>query len=134
MQICILSHEVSRCFARLSDLEHRIRDLNPLFADFTKIIIWSDRAFVSDSNNWIGIASIANDIGMNDSCLISFLLFQMFDQKLLVLGCAAHCYLVFKNLLEIFHEFIVDSSGSIAFFARKPFFVDFLAITLEAFW
>lgn len=133
-EICILSHEMSWCFAWMSDLEHWVWRLNSYLTLFTKIVIWSDRALESNTFNWIGIAPIANSFGVNHSGLLSLSGFQKLDQKFLILRGAAFGHFVAQNFLKVLHESVVNSSSSIALFARKAFFVNHFSIAFEALW
>jgi len=132
--VSVLSHEVSRSFAWMSDLEHRIWRLNPILAFLAKIVIWSDSTLVSNSNDWISTAPITDKLRVDNFSLIVSFFLKMLDQKFLVLRGAALSHFVAQDLLQILKEPVVQSSSSIAFFARKALFVYHFAITLEAFW
>jgi len=84
-KVCVLGHEVGWSFARMSDLKHWVWWLNALLAFLTQVVIWSNCALVSDTYDWIRVATITNSIWMNNCGLIRLFLFQMFNQKLLVL-------------------------------------------------
>jgi len=118
----------------MSDLKHWVWWLNALLALLTQVVIWSNCALVSDTDDWVSVATITNSIWMNNCGLIRLFLLQMFYQKLLVLGGAAFTDLVAQNLLEIFEKLIVNFSGSIAFFTWKAFLVNHFTITLKALW
>jgi hypothetical protein len=85
MQISILSHEMSWSLAWLSNLEHWIRWLKSLLTIFTKIIIWSDSTFVSDTNDRICTASITDEFLMDNFRLFFLLFLKMLDQEFLIL-------------------------------------------------
>jgi hypothetical protein len=116
----------------MSDLKHWVWWLNSLLTLLTKVVIWSDCALVSDTDDWISVATITNQFWMDNSGLICLFLFQMFNQKLLVLRGAAFADLVAQNLLEIFEKLVVDFSSSIAFFTWKAFLVNHFTVTLKA--
>lgn len=65
-------------------------------------------------------------------CLL--LLLQVLCQQLLVLTCAIFADFFSENLLEVFEEFVSESSSTVALLAWEALFVDLLSITSEAFW
>jgi hypothetical protein len=64
----------------LSDLEHGVRVLLISFASLTEIEIGAHTAFVSDSNNGSGAASVASHSLMHLSYLISLDLTNVVEQ------------------------------------------------------
>lgn len=118
----------------MSDLEHWIWRLNPALTFFAKIVFWSDCTLVSNTNNWISIASITDEVRMDNLGLIFSFLLKMLDQKFLVLRSATLGDFVTQYLLQILKEPVVESSSAIAFLTREALFVNHFSITLEAFW
>jgi len=59
-KVCVLSHEVGWSLARMSDLKHWVWWLNALLALLTQVVIRSNSALVSDTDDWISVATITN--------------------------------------------------------------------------
>jgi hypothetical protein len=118
--------------AWVSDLEHWIWWLHPLFALFAEIKVISDSTLVSCSQNRISTASIAYDFGVNNFGLLFSFLLEVTGQQLLILLGAVGFDLIIQNFLEILEELIVDLTGAVALLARKAIFVDHSSIAFEA--
>lgn len=119
----------------ISDLKHWIRmRSNSFLAGMTKVIIWSDRALVSDSSKGILIASIADDALVFNLFLLLLLHFKMVGKQLLVLRSAVFADFFGEDLLEIFEELVVELSGTVALLAWEASLVDGGTIAFEALW
>jgi hypothetical protein len=120
--------------AWMSDLEHWVWWIHPIFALFAEVEVVSDSTLVSYSQNRISVAPVASDLWVNNFGLLLSPALEMSRQHFLVLLSAVGLHLVAQNLLQIFEELIVDLACSIAFLARETIFIDHLAIAFEALW
>lgn len=118
----------------MSDFEHWIWWLHSLFAFLAEIKVISDGTLVSYSQNRISVASVADNLGVNNFGLLLSFLLEVTGQQLLILLSAVSFNLVVQNFLEILEELVVDLPCSIALLAWKTIFVDHFAIAFEALW
>jgi hypothetical protein len=101
----------------MSDLEHGIWWLHPLFALFTKVKVFSDSTLVPYAQNRISVTAIADDLGVSNLGLLLPLALQVGCHHLLVLLGAIRPNLVVQDLLEVLEELQVDLAGSVALLA-----------------
>lgn len=66
-----LPEESTTSFQRLLDFDEVMRMLNSSLTLFTEIEVGTFKTFISDTNNWLGIATIALNKSMNDSLWIN---------------------------------------------------------------
>jgi hypothetical protein len=118
----------------MSDLEHWVWRLDPCFTLLAKIIILSDSTFVSNTDDRISIASVTDELVVDNVGLISFLFLKMLNQEFLILRSADLRHFVAQDLLQILEELVVKSSSTVALLAREPFFVNHFPIALKANW
>lgn len=119
----------------ISDLDHRVREwLEGLLTLLADIVIWSEGALVSDSNDWVDATVITNDSEVDNLGLSLFLLIKSLNQKFLILRGAVLPDLVGQNLLKVPKELVVQSTCAIALLAWSSFLVDLLTVALEALW
>jgi hypothetical protein len=116
----------------MSDLEHWIWWLHPLFTLFAKIKVISDSTLVSYAQNRISVAAIANDFWVNNFSLLFSFLLEVAGQQFLIFLCAVSFHFVVQNFLEILEELVVNLASTVALLARKAIFVDHSAVTFEA--
>lgn len=130
----VLALQEGWSLARVSDLEHWVRWLDPLLTLSAEVEVISDGTFVSDTHNRVSVTPIADAVVVNNFGLLLSLLLEMCGQHFLVLLSAVSFHLVVKDLLKILEKLVVYLACSVALLARQTVLVDHLAIALEAFW
>ena len=131
LNILIRGINVLRCLAWISDLDESMFMDSSCFTLFTKIIILASCASVSDSSNWISVASITNEPSVDDCRLSRDFFFLIFFKHQLetVFAIRSNFFSYHSNYFYI--EGIRKISQTITFFTLVTFFVDLRSVTPE---